>query len=264
MVPKLTSRFSVGSAVAGAAIWLLLLFIPFGNSVETELIQRMLLLGVLVIVPLGLSLISVGGEGLALWSYSVALVLQPIGAAAVVASFFIDPGLLGAGLASAWLAVTLLVSLVGLSRLLRPDLRSAADFCTTAALLYLPVGAVWLTCSAHGGPLSFRRVRRSDSSWARRSETFACRLQAKYISHCRDRYYHRNTSSCGGYHLLAGPRACRSYRNFSRHDCALCSCCVMDRPGNSLASCSDSANHLLRGNLACHGIGDGLCLQHRL
>ncbi len=156
MVQKLTSRFSVGSAVAGAAIWLLLLFIPFGNSVETELIQRMLLLGVLVIVPLGLSLISVGGEGLALWSYSVALVLQPIGAAAVVASFFIDPGLLGAGLASAWLAVTLLVSLVGLSRLLRPDLRSAADFCTTAALLYLPVGAVWLTMSRLGiQPLGF-------------------------------------------------------------------------------------------------------------
>lgn len=150
------AKISRRSTVAGAAVWLLLLFIRFGDSDETELIQRILLLGVLVIVPLGLSLVPVGGEGRALWSYSVALVLQPFGAAAVVASLFIDPGLAAAGLASAWLAVTLLVSLVGLSRLLRPDLRSAADVCTTAALLYIPVGAVWLIMSRLGiQPLGF-------------------------------------------------------------------------------------------------------------
>ena len=149
-------KISRGSTVAGAAVWLLLLFIPFGDSDETELIQRILLLGVLVIVPLGLSLVAVGGDGRSPWSYPVALVMQPFGAAAVVASFFIDPGLRAAGLAFAWLAVTLSVSLVGLSRLLRPDLRSAADFCTTAALLYIPVGAVWLIMSRWGiQPLGF-------------------------------------------------------------------------------------------------------------
>src|SRR6266481_99405 len=94
------------SATVGAVVWTTVLLLRTSPSGETELINRILLLGVLVIVPLGLALVAtpnrVGRHSLA---YRAALLFQPIGALAVVASFFLEPGLLAALLASLWLMV---------------------------------------------------------------------------------------------------------------------------------------------------------------
>jgi hypothetical protein len=125
------------------------------DSYEADLIERILLLGVLVIVPLGLPLVPMS-PSLAPGPYGIALLLQPFGAAAVIASTLISRGLAAALLASLWFLVTLAVAFFGLWRLRQERLRSTAEVSIDAALLYLPVGAVWLVMSRLGiQPLGF-------------------------------------------------------------------------------------------------------------
>jgi hypothetical protein len=145
------------SAVAGAVVWSILLFISTSPSYETELIDKILLLGVLVIVPLGLSLVAQpDGHGQHVLPYRLALVGQPFGAAAVVVSFFVQQGLAAAVLAALWLVVTVLVGLFGVWRLLFGGLLKADELCTGAGLIYLPIGGLWLLMSRLGiQPLGF-------------------------------------------------------------------------------------------------------------
>ncbi len=148
-------RWARRSALIGALVWLLLQLTRLADSYETDLIERILLFGVLVIVPLGLALIPTSSRQ-APFIYWLALLLQPFGAAAVLASTFLEPGMGAAFLASLWLIFAVTTALFGLWRLRRPELRVAEELSFDAALLYLPVGAVWLVMSRLGfQPLGF-------------------------------------------------------------------------------------------------------------
>lgn len=156
-MPKQFAK-SILNAVIGGAVWFVLMPTSLSDTLEGELIQRILLLGVLVIVPLGLALVSSLSESRSQLFFA-AIVLQPFAALAVIASVFVDPGFVAAGLASVWLITTGLIGLDGLVRLyrlLRSDRRSIADLSTIAGMIYLPVGAVWLIMSRLGiQPLGF-------------------------------------------------------------------------------------------------------------
>lgn len=148
-------KWSRYSAFFGALVWLLLQMVWLADSYETDLIERILLLGVLVIVPLGLPLVPLSSR-LAPTAYWLAVVLQPLGAAAVIASTFVPRGFVAALLASVWLIVTIAIAFLGLWRLRQNELRSTEEVSIDAALLYLPVGAVWLVMSRLGiQPLGF-------------------------------------------------------------------------------------------------------------
>src|SRR3989442_1841082 len=102
------------SAIFGALAWGILVFIRTSQSTETELINKILLLGILVIVPLGLSLVATPDRhGRHSFGYKLAVFVQPLGAVTGVASVFIEPGVLAAVLPLGWLFVTVLTALFG-------------------------------------------------------------------------------------------------------------------------------------------------------
>ena len=114
------ARLARTSAIVGGIGWGLLLFVRTSATSETELINRILFLGVLVIVPLGLSLLATPelGQKQPL-PYRLAVIAQPCGAAAATSSFFLEQGIGAALLAAMWLLVAGLIALYGLWRLLR-------------------------------------------------------------------------------------------------------------------------------------------------
>ncbi|MEP6636830.1 MAG: YndJ family protein [Acidobacteriota bacterium] len=153
-----TTVFARRSGIAGLGLYFFLTAIVgnrFGDSPETRLIHAILLLAVLVIIPLGLSLIPLDEtDNHAI--FRVAVILQPVGAAAVFISFILGQGILPAAFALVWLLVTGLGALFGLTRLLRRELRSASEISISAGLIFLPIGAVWLLTSRLGiQPLGF-------------------------------------------------------------------------------------------------------------
>lgn len=150
------SKLPVISALCGGALWLTLLSVRI-EVYETELIQKVLLLGVLVIVPIGLWLVATPKRNSEhSLPYRLAVLTQPFGAAAVVCSFLIEPGFSAAALASLWLIVVALIGLFGLWRFLSRGVGPAEEFCIDAGLIYLTVGGVWLTMARLGSqPLGF-------------------------------------------------------------------------------------------------------------
>jgi YndJ-like protein len=130
------------SAAAGFAVWLLLLLAVTADSRHIELIHKVVLFGVLVVVPLGLSL--VGGEHGNGRLYRWAVLLQPVAALLTVASFFFAMGIVSALLSSSWLVVNILVALFGLTRFLSRGLYPLEESSIDAGLLYLPVAGAWL------------------------------------------------------------------------------------------------------------------------
>ena len=142
----------------GGAAWLVLLPFSLSNSSEADLIQRILLLGVLVIVPLGLALIAALAEQRSTL-FRLAQASHPFGAVAVVVSGFLTPGFAAAGLATLWILTTGLIGLEGLVslvRFLRVRGPAVANLSVLAAMMFLPVGSVWLLMSRLGiQPLGF-------------------------------------------------------------------------------------------------------------
>ena len=127
-------------AFAGAFAWPATLFVRTAEVSETDLIERVLLLGVFVIVPLGLSLIKTVPptlERILVWA-------TPIGATCAFISLLLESGALAATLVLPWFVVTAIVGFIGLWRLPRTGLREPAEISITAGLIYLPIGAVWL------------------------------------------------------------------------------------------------------------------------
>lgn len=129
------------AAIFGAILWTALLFQLL------EPIERLLLIGPLIIVPLGLGLAGSSGR--------LERRLQPIAAGIAALSFLFEPGTVAAALALPWLAETMLIAANVLKRPRRP----ASELCISTALLYLPVGAGWLVLSRYGAaPLGFPAV----------------------------------------------------------------------------------------------------------
>ena len=146
------SEQNTAKALVGGAVWLALLPFSLSDSPEGELIQRILLLGVLVIVPLGLGLIDTISERSSAL-LNIAAASQPFAALAAIISSFLEPGFTAAALALPWLITTSLIGLDGLICLGRLRNAAAPPFATlsvVAAMIYLPVGAVWLIMSRLG------------------------------------------------------------------------------------------------------------------
>lgn len=150
-------QWSRRSAFVGALIWLGLISIPPSDLFRVELIEKLLLLGPLVIVPLGLSL-AMTTESRERYAalYRVAVFAQPLAALLAVCSFLLPQGVWAALLACPWLAVTGLIGLSGLVRLLSRRAMRAEEICVDAGLVYVSVGGVWFVISRLGyQPLGF-------------------------------------------------------------------------------------------------------------
>lgn len=124
-------------------MWLALLPTTTSDLRETEVIHKVLFFAVLVVVPVGLSLIPTQGQHVHSL-YRLAVLAQPIAALPTIASFFVEYGPLGAALSAAWLILTLVIALFGLTRFKSRGLHPVAESSIDAGLLYLPVAGVWL------------------------------------------------------------------------------------------------------------------------
>ena len=142
--------FATRSAAAGAVVWLLLLLTATADSRETELIHKIVFFAVLVIVPLGLSLVLRGRPEGSTALFRAAVMVQPVAALATVAAFYLEKGLPSAALSVAWLIFTSTVALFGLTRLLTRGLYPLEESSIDAGLLYLPVAAGWLVIYRYG------------------------------------------------------------------------------------------------------------------
>ncbi|MCM3902266.1 MAG: YndJ family protein [Pyrinomonadaceae bacterium] len=132
------------SAALGGLVWFLLFLARIGDSPETALMQRIVLLGILVIVPLALSLVPSELRDAESLLYRLALLAQPFAAIGAVVSFLLDPGVPAAVGAFLWFSETALIAMFGLQRLSRPKLRSSAEVSINAGLIFVPVAGVWL------------------------------------------------------------------------------------------------------------------------
>lgn len=129
------------SAAAGAVVWLLLLLTVTSDSRETEVIHKVVFFGILVIVPLALSLVPIENER---GFYRLAVLAQPVAAVPAIASFFFPGGPLAALLSSAWLILSIVIALFGLTRFKSRGLFPLAESSIDAGLLYLTIAGGWL------------------------------------------------------------------------------------------------------------------------
>ena len=141
------SGWNRASAALGSVVWLSFGVLSAFGVLPLELIEHLFLLTPLVIVPLGLGLLNspdCSSRWLAAGSF-----LQPFAATLALTSFFLPEGKLAAVMASGWLVATVLLGLSGLG-FPRKLFRNTTEACFDAALLYLPVGAIWLVLSRLG------------------------------------------------------------------------------------------------------------------
>jgi hypothetical protein len=144
------STFARRSAAVGVLVWLLLLLPVTSNAPETDLIHKVLIFGVLVVVPLGLSLIAPRDQSVSLSLYRLAVFAQPVAALPAIASLFFEKGLPAAALAGAWLILTVVVALLGISRLISRGPYPLEELSIDAGCLYLPVAGVWFVVYRFG------------------------------------------------------------------------------------------------------------------
>lgn len=155
------TRWSRVSAAWGAALWALLALSWALGLTRLDPLELALLLAFFVIIPLATPLALSSPHSASPLDRLPRLVAlaQPLAALAAATSFLPPRGLLTAACGSLWLLFTLLVALAGASRLIRSPARSLAETCLAAALIYLPVGAIWFVLArldAH--PLGFSRT----------------------------------------------------------------------------------------------------------
>ncbi|HEX8773918.1 MAG TPA: YndJ family protein [Pyrinomonadaceae bacterium] len=156
-MPENKIRWAQWSAGVGALLWLALLFTASPDPFDLHIIKALLLLGVLVVVPLGLSLVATPDRyGRHSVFYRLALVAQPVGALTAVCSFFFRQGMIAALLASVWLIVTILIALYGIVRFLPRGAARTEEVAIDAGLIYVAVGGGWFVLSRAGTqPLGF-------------------------------------------------------------------------------------------------------------
>jgi hypothetical protein len=147
------------SALIGFGAWLALFTVDIpptaGGSV---FIERLVMLAPLVIVPLGLSLIPPRDlHGLHTWPYRLALLTQPIGAAAATVALLLPPGKIAGAIAAVWFGVTCVIALSGLTRFLLRGSVMSEELAISFGLMFLSVGGGWFWMSRHGfHPLGFQ------------------------------------------------------------------------------------------------------------
>ena len=136
------SKFARISAVAGVVAWLLLLLTTTSDLRETEVIHKVVFFGMLVVVPLGLSLVPTHDDVSSL--YRLVVLAQPVAAVPAIASFYFETGTLAATLAVAGFLLTGLIALTGLMRFKSRGLYPIEESVIDAGFVYLAVAGVWL------------------------------------------------------------------------------------------------------------------------
>ena len=131
------------SALGGVVVWLITLLLTTSDSEQTELVHKVVFWAVLVIVPLGLSVVA-PDERRESALYKLVVLVQPVAALLTIASFFFEKGVLSAVLASAWLVLNVLIALLGFLRLTSRRFHRIEELSIAAGLLYLPVAGAWL------------------------------------------------------------------------------------------------------------------------
>jgi hypothetical protein len=135
--------FAQRSAAVGVLVWLVLLLTTTSDSEETELVHKIVFYALLVIVPLAISLVPAGDNRGNIGLYRLAVLGQPIAAAVTIASYFVEKGMLSASLSVAWLILTGLIALFGLTRLLARRFYPLEELSVDAGMLYVPVAGLW-------------------------------------------------------------------------------------------------------------------------
>ncbi len=123
-------------------------------------LDLLLLLALCVITPLALPLvIAVDTQGSLRIVPRLVILLQPFAALISGLSFLLGTGPLAATLASVWLGFTALVALMGLTQVFQRNSMTLAGVCLAVALVYLPIGSVWLVLASLGmRPLGFSPI----------------------------------------------------------------------------------------------------------
>ena len=134
------------SAIVGLIAWFPLLLGTTADSASTEFIHKIVLFGVLVVVPLGLALVPPRSDnGFTFWLYNVTVTLRSGAAILTIISFFLDKGVIAAVLVGGTLIVYIMIGLYGVMRLIsRGSLFPLAESSIDAGLIYLPVAGAWL------------------------------------------------------------------------------------------------------------------------
>ena len=155
---KFTRRWNIAGAAFGGAGWLASIGISLCGRLSLETHQKLFLLAPWVIVPLGFELSArLRSDFEPDWALRIARLVQPFGAAAASASFFLFPGRSAGLLAACWLLVTCWAGLAGFATILRRGFFSLEAVCLNVALLYLPVGGGGLALSRMGAsPMGFK------------------------------------------------------------------------------------------------------------
>ena len=82
------STFAKRSAAGGVIVWLITLLLTTSDSEQAELVHKVVFWAVLVIVPLGLSVVADQSK-----LYKVIVFAQPVAALITISSFFEVPGI---------------------------------------------------------------------------------------------------------------------------------------------------------------------------
>jgi hypothetical protein len=140
--------------MAGAAAWVAACVYLRPAPLDAGWGYVLLLFSPLVLVPLGIRL-----AGPPSWPGRLAEWVQLPAALLLAVSFARPAGVEGALLSMPWLAVTGLVCLEGLLRVLRRGPWPVTELCLDAGLIFLLVGGLWATASRAGmRPLGFDEV----------------------------------------------------------------------------------------------------------
>lgn len=149
--PATLRLWNRGSTLLGSLIWLVQWFVLPVSDETTTLLNRLLLLAMLVIVPMGLSLAAPPQvNGLSWRCYMVALLMQPFAAIAATAGFFFPNGPASALMILPWLITCILMALTGLLRLWERGSFQLDELAIDAGLVYILVGAIWMLSARFG------------------------------------------------------------------------------------------------------------------
>jgi len=148
-------RWERSSALAGAAIWVVLAGLAGAGRAPLGVIELLFLFAPLVIVPLGASL----ADAVAPVKFSrlgaAARILQPFAAWLVVASFWVVPGPWAVVLAAPWIMVCAPWALAGCLTMVS-GARSLPSFAANMGRMDLAIAAAWLCASRFGvHPMNF-------------------------------------------------------------------------------------------------------------
>jgi YndJ-like protein len=147
--------YALTCALIGAVVWLNPVLFWRPSPFHRSWAVFLLLLGALVIVPLGLRL-APDLDPPAVGPWRIAVYLQLPAALLLLVAFARRPGPVSALLSLPWLATTAVIALAGLLHAWQRRSRSLEELCFDAGWIYLVVGGSWTALDRLGvRPLSF-------------------------------------------------------------------------------------------------------------